>query len=375
MPDASGQIFLSAPVVGPEEKEALARVIDDAWFSMGPRAKAFEEAFAKEQGLAPGVAVSSGTAALHLCLAAMGLGPGDEVLVPALTFVATANAALFVGAKPVCLDIESLMEPHLSMARAEAALTPATKAVIIMPYGGYATDGAAWRQWADGHGLWLIEDACHAAGLSGAGSHGHAACFSFFSNKNLTSAEGGMIHFEDPQAQERARSLRNHGMTRLDMDPDKGNAFAYDITALGYNYRLDDLRAALGLVQLERLAANNRKRLRLSHLYRDLLAEHCPGTMVPFERDWPSAAHLMPVLLPQGRQRGKLMAALGDKGIQSSVHYPPLHRFSLYRHLYGDISLPLTESFCLRELSLPLHPGLSEADVQKVIMALKTALE
>ena len=363
-------ISLSEPVLGREEKQALCAVIDSGWITMGEKVQAFEHAFATLHGVKNAVALSSCTAGLHLSLAALGIGAGDEVLVPSLTFVATVNAVLYVGATPVFVDIARDDLPHMSIDDAAAKCTPRTKAAIIMHYGGYLMDLPAWQSFSTERDLVLIEDAAHAPGMDAVGRSSHAAVFSFFSNKNICTAEGGMVIASHADVLERMRHLRAHGMTTSTLDRHRGHAYSYDVLMLGYNYRMDELRAALGIVQLARLKEWNARRRELSQIYRRLLAERLPGVSVPFGSCWETAAHLLPVLLPQGADRQSVMACLKQRGIQSSIHYPPVHRFSYYRE-HSSCHLPHTESFCSRELTLPLHPSLRESDVDRVVAGLE----
>ena len=368
-------ISLSAPIVGEEEKAALREVIDSGWLSMGAKVRAFENSFAALHGQKDAVALDSCTAALHLILRALNIGPGDEVLVPAVTFVATVNAVLYVGATPVFLDIENLESPLLSLDQAEAKCSPKTKAVIVMHYGGYAVDVKRWRGFCDDRGIWLIEDAAHAPGIPGVGQLSDASAFSFFANKNMSTAEGGMVLSPSEDALSIIRRMRGHGMTSDTLVRHLGHAYSYDVTILGYNYRLDELRAAVGLVQLRHLKDWNRKRNELTQAYRCKLASDVPSVQVPFDGRHTTAAHLMPVLLPGDCRREGVMDSLRRSGIQTSIHYPPVHLFSYYRKFYPDIVLPKSEEFCRRELSLPLHPALEEADVDRVVNCLRTALE
>ncbi len=367
-------VQLAPPLLGEAEKRALSAVIDDGWITMGERVARFEQAFAHVHDADEAVAVSSCTTALHLCLAGLGIGRGAEVLVPALTFVATVNAVLYTGAAAVFVDIDSPRRPHISIADAAAKVTPRTRAVIVMHYGGYLCNLPAWRDFADRHGLALIVDAAHAAGMPEAARSSDAAAFSFFGNKNMTTGEGGMIIARRPELRRRLRLMRSHGMTSNTMDRARGHACGYDVVLLGYNYRMDDLRAALGLVQLERLGEWNRARRVLAQDYRRALGERVPGLEVPFDPEWPTSAHIMPVLLPQGADRSAVMDLLSREGIQSSVHYPAAHRFTCHRSLCGDVSLPLSEEFAARELTLPLHPRLSADDVDRVVTTLADAV-
>jgi len=367
-------LLVSEPVLGADEKAALAGVIESGWLTMGDRVRAFEEAFARLHEAEDSIAVSSCTAALHLILHGLGIGPGDEVLVPSLTFVATANSVLYAGGRPVFVDIESLENPLMSLNAAEAKCSAKTKAVILVHFGGYLADRHAWRSFAREKRLLLIEDAAHAPGLPAAGTFGDAAAFSFYGNKNMTTAEGGAIIARDPSLRETIRRARSHGMTsgtrqRLDSrSPD------YDVTMLGFNYRMDELRAAIGLVQLKRLTGWNAVRQHLSRCYRQLIAERCPSVMVPFADPWPSAHHLMPVVLPVGTSRQLVIDELRKRDIQTTVHYPPVHRLTFYNDLCPN-ALPRTEEFARRELTLPLHPRMSPATVERVVDTLSAAVK
>jgi dTDP-4-amino-4,6-dideoxygalactose transaminase len=367
-------LLVSEPILGAEEKSALAAVIESGWVTMGDRVQEFEQAFARLHEAEDSIAVGSCTAALHLILHALGIGPGDEVLVPSLTFVATANSVLYVGARPVFVDIESPAAPLMSLEEAEAKCTARTKAVIIVHFAGYLAHRDAWQSFARRKGLLLIEDAAHAPGLPAAGTFGEAAAFSFYGNKNMTTAEGGAVIARSRSLREAIRRARSHGMTsgtrqRLDSrSPD------YDVTMLGFNYRMDELRAAVGLVQLKRLPEWNDIRRSLSLRYRQLIARHCPSVMVPFADPWPSAHHLMPVVLPTAISRQAVIDRLRKRGIQTTVHYPPVHRLTFYQNLYPDVHLPRTDEFSRRELTLPLHPRMTPETVDLVVNSLAAAL-
>ena len=367
-------LLVAEPTLGEEEKAALAAVIDAGWITMGDRVRAFEKAFAETQGVPDSAAVSSATAGLHLALAALGVGPGDEVLVPAATFVATANVVLHVGATPVFVDIDDAALPLMSLEDAAAKLTGRTRAVILVDYAGYLPDRDRWRAFAQERGLLLIEDAAHAAGVAGAGTIGDAGVFSFYGNKNMTTAEGGAVITRDAAVLERVRNLRGHGMTTSTQQRLSGHASGYDVVAPGFNYRMDELRAAIGLVQLAKLPGWNATRKDLTDAYRARLAADCPEITVPFAEPRASAHHIMPVLLPAGVDRQRLADALRADGVQTSVHYAPLHHFTYYRERFPGVSLPRTEEFARRELTLPLHPKMDEADVATVTGALARAL-
>jgi dTDP-4-amino-4,6-dideoxygalactose transaminase len=366
-------LFVAEPVLGPEEKAALCEVIDSGWITMGPRVRAFEQAFAELHGVRDAVAVDSCTAALHLILEALGIGPGDEVLVPSLTFVATANAVVYVGGTPVFVDIESPAVPLISVEDAERKRTSRTKAVIVMHYGGHLAERDAWRDFAARHGLLLIEDAAHAPGVAGVGSFGDAAAFSFYGNKNVTTAEGGMVLARNAEVLERVRLMRGHGLTRGTFQRTQDALPHYDVTMLGYNFRMDELRAAIGLVQLGYLARWNARRGALVGTYRQSIAKDCPSLLVPFPTDTPSAHHIMPIVLPAEVGRDRVIMLLREAGIQTTIHYPPVHQLSFYRQR-ASLSLPITDDFARRQLTLPLHPRMDDGAVAVVVAALADAL-
>jgi dTDP-4-amino-4,6-dideoxygalactose transaminase len=367
-------LLVSEPVLGADEKAALAAVIDSGWVTMGDRVHEFEQVFARMHGAEDSIAVGSCTAALHLILHALGIGPGDEVLVPSLTFVATANAVLYVGARPVFVDVESTAVPLMSLDEARAKCTSRTKAVILVHFAGYLADRHAWQTFARSKGLLLVEDAAHAPGLPAVGTFGDAAAFSFYGNKNMTTAEGGAIITRSRTLRDTIRRARSHGMTSNTRQRLACRRPDYDVTILGFNYRMDELRAAVGLVQLRKLPAWNDIRRHLSHCYRQLILELCPSVMVPFDASWLSAHHLLPIVVPKAIGRQSLIDRLRERGIQTTVHYPPVHRLTFYNDLYPDTVLPNTEDFAQRELTLPLHPGMTPADVEYVVNSLATAL-
>lgn len=366
---------------GAEEEEAVQQVVKSRWLTMGAVTREFEEEFAAYTGARHAIAVTNATAALHLACVAAGLGPGDEAVLPSLTFVATANAVRYTGAVPVFADIEGENNLNISVQEIEDCITPRTRAILVMHYGGYACDMPAILALAERHGLMVIEDAAHALGseLNGRmlGTWGTVGCFSFFSNKNMTTGEGGMLVTNDDRLADRLRLLRSHGMTSLTWDRHKGHAWSYDVVDLGYNYRMDEIRSALGRVQLRKLAHNNRLRREKTALYRHLLEEQCPETLVPFDNHpGVSACHLMPILLPDDASREEFMRSMKERGIQTSIHYPPVHLFSAYRGVPLPVpqSLAFTEIMAAREVSLPLYPALSEASIRLVVEAVQSSL-
>ena len=361
------------------EREAAINVIESKWLTMGGVTQQFEAAFAQMVGARHAIAVSSATAGLHLAVRAIGSGPGDEILLPSLTFVATSNAVLYQGAQPVFCDIVGEQDFSISPGAIEASITPRTKGILVMHYGGYLCDMPSILEIAARHNLAVIEDAAHAPGTSldgkFAGVWGDIGVFSFFSNKNLAIGEGGMITTQDDDLAEKLRLMRSHGMTSLSWDRHKGHAHSYDVVDLGYNYRIDEIRSAIGLAQLAKLEANNQRRREIVALYQAQLGE-IDGLSIPY-RDHPgiSAAHLFPIILDNSIDRAFFIDSMKEKGIQTSIHYPPIHTFSYYRQTFGDLELPLTEAIGEREVTLPLFPTMSDEQIGWVVQAVKDALE
>ncbi len=362
------------------EEKAVLQVVKSRWLTMGANTQTFEEEFAAYVGAKHAIAVANGTAALHLACMAVGLGPGDEVITPSLTFVATANAVRYTGAAPVFADVESLQDLDISLASIEKNLTERTRAIMVMHYAGYPCDMAAITNFAKAHNLVVIEDAAHASGAKidgrDMGTWGQVGCFSFFSNKNMTTGEGGMVVTNDDETAAKLRILRSHGMTTMSWDRHRGHAWSYDVVDLGYNYRMDEIRAALGRVQLSKLNRNNERRRKLTALYRDLLQEMAPSILLPFDkpRGIPSS-HIMPILLPKGCDRLQFMEQMKSFGIQTSIHYPPIHRFKIYSEGAGSgWNLPITDDVVNREVTIPLYPTMSEGDVSTVVQAVRDSL-
>jgi len=366
---------------GPEEALAVQQVLESRWLTMGHVTQQFEQEFATYTGARHAIAVTNATAALHLACVAVGLGPGDEVILPALTFVASANAIRYTGAIPIFADIEGEASLNVSASAIKNCITSRTRAIMVVHYGGYACDMPAILEIARQHDLVVIEDAAHAIGSQlderMLGTWGSIGCYSFFSNKNMTTGEGGMLVTNDDNLAEKLHLLRSHGMTSLTLDRHKGHAWSYDVVELGYNYRIDEIRSAIGRVQLAKLPGNNLTRRARTTLYHDLLGELCPAVVLPFqEHAGDSACHLLPILLPQGIQREAFMAQMKVHGIQTSIHYPPVHLFSAYRR-YDDLvatELKVTEELAAREVTLPLYPTLSEPNVQLVVEAVRKSI-
>jgi dTDP-4-amino-4,6-dideoxygalactose transaminase len=315
------------------------------------------------------VVVESVFADLQVFCRDAGLRPGDEVVVPSLTFVASVNAIAYTGASPVFADIASLETPWPGVKQVEATVTSRTRAIMAVAYGGHPGEIAALRDLAAERDLILLEDAAHAIGMRHQGRHvgtfGAAGAFSFFSNKNLAVGECGAVVTDDDEFAERMRLLRSHGMTTLTWDRHRGHAAGYDVVALGFNYRIDEPRAALATARLARLDAETARRRELDARYRDLLPPGVTATAAP-------AHHVFTALLDERLDRDAVRTALHERGVQTSLHYPPAHRFAIYAEGAGE--LPLTDAYAARAFTLPLFATMTGAQQDLVVEALAEAL-
>jgi dTDP-4-amino-4,6-dideoxygalactose transaminase len=338
---------------------------------MGPRIQEFEQAYADFLGCAHALALSSCTAALHLAYLAVGVGPGDEVVVPSMSFAATSNAVLYCGGTPVFADIVGREDLGIDPADAEARITDRTKAVCAMHYAGYPAAVDRLRELCDARGIALIEDAAHSpsADLDGRklGTWGTAGCFSFFSNKVLSVGEGGLLATDDDGVAERVKSLRSHGMTSGTWDRHRGHAETYDIVDLGFNYRMDEPRAALLLSRMKRVDDEIAKRRQIVRGYRERLAGVERLTLPYRDEDVDhSSCYVMPALLDESVDRRALRQELSGRGIQTSILYPAIHEFTEYRRRFPDVSLPRTEDAARTEVTLPLFPHMTEDQLDRV---------
>ncbi|MHB1537097.1 MAG: DegT/DnrJ/EryC1/StrS family aminotransferase [Solirubrobacteraceae bacterium] len=386
-PDAGGDLDVAAagksspalPLfdlrLEPQDLDAVAQTLRSGWLTLGPRTLAFEQAFAERLGARHAIAVSSCTAALHLAYLAAGVGPGDEVIVPSFTFAATANAVIYCGGTPVFADICSQRKPVLDPLDVAARITPRTKAVCVVHYAGYAAPVDVLAELCDAHGIALIEDVAHApsAALRGRtlGTWGLAGAFSFFSNKVLSAGEGGLLCTDDDDVAAFARSRRSHAMSSGTWDRHSGRTDTYDVLGVGFNYRLDEPRSALLLSRLGRLDAEIEARRALTRRYRSVLAE-VPGLIVPFEDSEvaESSCYVIPVMLEQDGRQAEVSSRLRALGIQTSIFYPSIHRFTAYRERFPGVSLPATELASRTELTLPFYPHMSHEDQDRVATAL-----
>jgi dTDP-4-amino-4,6-dideoxygalactose transaminase len=349
------------------------------WLTMGPRTQALEEAFAGRLGLGHGVAVSSGTAGIHLAMLGADVGPGDEVIVPAVGFVADAHAAHWCGGETVFADVESPEQPLLDPAAVAELITDRTKAVLVVHMFGYAREMAELKALCDERGIALIEDCCDAAGTvfedgSPAGSAGLAGVYSFFAKTQLPVGEGGIIVTGDERVADRARLLRSHAMTSVTWDRHRGHAETYDITDLGFNYRLDEPRAAMAHAHLADLDDHLATLRGTVAAYRERIAG-IDGVELPFsdEQAGRSGHFCFPVLVGDGDLRDRVRSRLADRGIQTTS-YPAITTLSLYREAGREHPCPRAEDFASRHVALPLSTAMGPEDVELACDALAEAV-
>ncbi|MCI0521099.1 MAG: DegT/DnrJ/EryC1/StrS aminotransferase family protein [Chloroflexi bacterium] len=349
-------INIAKPMIGPEEKQAVMEVLDSGIIAQGPRVKAFEEAFAQMCGVSFAAATTSGTTALHVALLAHKIGPGDEVITSSFTFIASANSILFTGARPVFVDIDPRTF-NLDPALIEAAITPRTRAIMPVHLFGLACDMDAIMAIAQKHNLVVIEDACQSHGASIRGRKVGAfatGAFSLYPTKNMTSGEGGMITTGDSTIVESCRVIRQHGMRRR-----------YYHDELGFNFRMTDIQAAIGLEQLKKLARFNQIRQQNAQY----LTAHLKGVITPFVPEgYEHVYHQYTVRVPGGR-RDAMLEHLTSHGVGTGVYYPvPIHQQTFYTQELGyNQSLPEAERAAAEVLSLPVHPALSQVDLETIV--------
>lgn len=371
------------PDVGEAEIAAVADSMRNGWLTTGPKVRQFEEAFAQASGVKHAVAVNSCTAALHIGLLAAGVQPGDDVVMPSLTFVAGAQCTLEAGARPVFCDVNA-QTLTADLETIEAALTPKTKAIVAMPYGGRPMDIRAVADFARERGIAVIEDAAHAAGMldrgEWAGTHSALAAYSFYATKNLTTAEGGILLTNDDAVMERVRVLSLHGMDR---DAWKRytarGSWRYEVREPGFKYNMPDIAAAMGIVQLERLEELQRRRDEIARRYLEAFAD-LPGVNCQAPTANPGDRHSWCMFVVRvdseqtGVSRDELIERLKACNIGTSVHYIPTHTFAAYRKYAGD-NLRVTERIWNEMISLPLYPSMSDEDVDDVISSVNSCLK
>lgn len=371
---ASDLIPLAKPVLGEAEEQAVLEVLRSGQLSLGPRVGEFEHLFAARVGAEHACAVSSGTAGLHLALRAVGVEAGDEVITSPFSFVASANAAVYEGARPVFADIDPVTL-NLDPEAAEAAVTSRTKAMLPVHIFGYPADMAAFESIAERHGLGIVEDACEALGAVhgdggvAVGGRGHPAVFGFYANKQITTGEGGMVTLGDGELKERIDSERNQGRAK-----DMG---WLDHDRLGFNYRLSDIACALGIAQLQRLGEMLDGRARVAGWYREALSS-VEGLGLPCvdsggdRRGW----FVFVVQLPAEVERDTVLRRLAENGVQSKPYLPAIHLMGYYRERFGHRpgELPVCEDVAARSLALPFFPEMTASQVEKVARELVRAV-
>lgn len=350
-----------------EEEQAVTDTLRSKWISTGPKTIEFENKFSSLLNVKYSIALSNCTVALHLAMILCDLKEDDEVICPSLTFVATVNAIRYVNAIPVFADIKSFEDLTLSPLEIEKKITSKTRAIVVMHYGGFSCDMESIMTLAKKHNLKIIEDACHGplSEYKGnkLGTIGDIGCFSFFSNKNISTGEGGMLITNNSVIFERAKLLRSHGMTSLSFERAKGHSTSYDVVDLGYNYRMDDIRASIGIVQLDKLENDIKKRAVVRKMYIEEL-NNITDIIIPFKdhKEF-SSNYIFPIVLKNSNfeKRDALRNKLAEAGIQTSIHYPAIHRFSIYKEFYAE--LPNTNYVTDNLITLPMYGNLNKSDV------------
>ncbi len=360
------------------EEDAVVETVRSKWISTGPKNAEFERKFSEMTGAKHAVSLSNCTVALHMALLLNDIKPGDEVICPSLTFVATVNAIKYVNAIPVFADVKSYEDLTIDPDDIERKITPRTRAIMLMHYGGFSCDMNRIMKIAGKNNLKVIEDACHGpmSEYEGKklGTIGRVGCFSFFSNKNISTGEGGMIITNDDSLYEQAKLLRSHGMTSLSYDRAKGHSTEYDVIELGYNYRMDDIRASIGIVQLDKLPHDLEIRAEIRALYEKNL-EELAEVIVPFRGyKYFSSNYIFPIVLKDSTvdKRNLIREHMAAAGIQTSVHYPAVHRFSIYREFATP--LPLTEYVADNLITLPMFSRLTHEQIDYICDSLKKAI-
>ena len=356
------------------DEDDIRQVVDalrSDWLTTGPAVEAFERAVADYTGAKHTVAVSSGTAALHAAIFALGIGPGDEVILPPLTFAATANCVAFQGATPVFTDVAHdtlLLDPE----RVAEKVSPRTKAIIAVDYAGHPCDYDALQKIATRHRLALVADSAHALGATykgrKAGTLADLTTFSFHPVKHITTGEGGMIATGDAGMARRMRSFRNHGITTDHRERAVVGTWCYEMTDLGYNYRLSDLQCALGISQLRKLPAWSIRRHEIARQYDAAFRNNARVRPLVVRREVSHAYHLYVVRVNAATARDALVSGLRAKGIEANVHYIPVHLHPYYRQRWGGKPglCPIAEEAYRHIVSLPIFPRMTDADVLRV---------
>lgn len=362
------------------EEKAVIDVIRSGWISTGPKCQEFEELFSSMLEVNYAVTLANCTFALHLAMKLLDINEGDEVICPSLTFVATVNSIRYVNAIPVFADIKSYEDLTIDPEDVERKITAKTKAIVVMHYGGFPCDMDAIMTLARKHNLKVIEDACHGplSEYKGRklGTIGDIGCFSFFSNKNISTGEGGMLVTNNENYYNKAKLLRSHGMTSLSYERSKGHSTSYDVVELGYNYRMDDIRASIGIVQLDKLENDLSKRAELRKMYIEELNIIIDDIIIPFkEYKVFSSSYIFSIVLKNSvfEKRDEIRNMLAEAGIQTSVHYPAVHRFSIYKDFYKE--LPITDYATNNLITLPMYANLKKEEIKYICVELSKIFE
>ncbi len=363
---------------GEEEIQAVSDTIRSTWISTGPRCDELEQLFVDMLGVKYAVSLSNCTDALHLACVTCGIGEGDEVLCPSLTFAASVNCIRYVGATPVFCDIVGPHHININPVEIRQKITPKTKAIIVVHMAGFPAMMDEIMAIAKEFNLKVIEDACHGplSEYKGRklGTIGDVATYSFFSNKNISTGEGGMLVTNNEDIAKRARLLRSHGMTTMSYQRAKGHATVYDIVDLGYNFRMDDIRASIGCVQMRKLQSDLDKRVLVRAKYVEELAK-VKGIVVPHTdcTDFVSN-YIMPIVLENSTKeyRDEVRNKLHAAGIQTSNHYPAIHQFSIYKEYKAE--LPMTDYVSDNEITLPMYAAMTDADIEFIAVTLNEIL-
>jgi dTDP-4-amino-4,6-dideoxygalactose transaminase len=360
------------------EEKAVINTLRSKWISTGPKTLEFERKFSSLLNIKHSIALSNCTVALHLAMILCDVKEGDEVICPSLTFVATVNAIRYVNANPVFADIKSYEDLTIDPLDIEKKITAKTKAIVVMHYGGFACNMDVIMSISKKYNLKVVEDACHGP-LSEyhekkLGTLGDVGCFSFFSNKNISTGEGGMLVTNNPAYDEKAKLIRSHGMTSLSYERSKGHSTSYDVVDLGYNYRMDDIRASIGMVQLEKLNGDLNKRAEVRKIYIQELDRN-DNIIIPF-KDYKefSSNYIFPIVLKNStsEKRDEIRNKLAEFGIQTSVHYPAVHNFSIYKNFKKN--LPVTNYVTDNLITLPMYSNLNKNDINFITQTINNII-
>jgi dTDP-4-amino-4,6-dideoxygalactose transaminase len=363
------------------EGQAVVETMKDGWISTGPKCLDFEKRFAEMLNVNYAVTVANCTTALHLAYEVLGIGAGDEVICPSLSFVATVNAIRYVNAIPVFCDVVSVHDLNIDPAKVELLITPKTKAIVVMHFAGFPVDMDRIMSIARTHNLKVIEDACHGplSEYKGKklGTIGDVGCFSFFSNKNISTGEGGMIVTNSREFESEIRLKRSHGMTSMSYQRASGHSTEYDVVTVGYNYRMDDIHASIGLVQLGKIQKDLEQRAEVRKYYLEEFDNLKDQVIIPFKTNSEFVSnYIFPIVIKNCSKdrRDSIRNQMHSLGVQTSVHYPAIHKFSIYKNFITDNKLEITEKVVDSEITLPMYSKLAKEDVKFIVKCINKCL-